>query len=312
MSFKILPLGRRILILAFVLIIFYFLIRSIVTNWQKIDFSLIRFSFKVLALSLSFLIASSLFGIFSWLKNLSVLGKKISYPAALRTVAISQMGKYIPGKVWSVGGRIVLAKGYGVPEVLTAAGLLIETIALSLSAFVLFLVALPFFGQSLPQKFFFSFLFIPLSIIFLHPKILKWLINLGGKILKREVSLPELKLRSIIFIYLLYFLSWFIHATGFFFLVRSIYPVPFRSFLGVLGAFSFAWVFSMGIIFLPGGFGVREGVLAFLLKLFLPLPIASLMSLLARLWTTLGELVILLVAILLRGDYGKERKEERS
>jgi len=302
---------RRLVTFAIIFLIFYFLIRSIIANWQKIDFSQIRFSFSVLGVSLFFLIASSFLGNFAWCSNLRYLGARIDYFQGLRIIGISQMGKYIPGKVWSVGGRIILAKRYNIPEVITSTAILIETISVSLSALVLFLVSLSFFGKSLPQRFYLSFIFIPLSLFFLHPKILKKFLILGGKILKREMKVPEMKIGSLLLIYLIYFVSWLVHTMGFFFLVRSIYPVAFTNLFGVMGSFSFAWVSSAFVIFLPAGFGVREGVLAFLLRFFLPLPIAALMSFLGRLWTTLGELVILLLALLLRSDYEK-REEGRS
>jgi hypothetical protein len=44
-------------------------------------------------------------------------------------------------------------------------------------------------------------------------------------------------------------------------------------------------------IFAPSGLGVREGVLALLLTTYVVSPVAVLISLLARLWVTLGELV---------------------
>lgn len=302
---------RRILIPVIILLIFYFLVRSIIAHWQKVPFAEIKFEVNFLIISILFLLASSFAGNFAWCKNLRFLGAKIRYFQALSVIGISQMGKYIPGKVWSVGGRVLLARRYGVSEITTSASILIETITLSLSAFVLFFISLFSFGGSLPSKFYLSFLFLPLSLFFLHPAILKRLIALGGKILRRPVVIPDLESKKVIGVYAIYFISWFLHSSGFFFLVHSIYPVSFANFFRVIGAFSCAWVLSFGILFIPGGFGVREGILAFLLKFFLPTPIAALLSLLGRLWTTLGEVIILIIAFLVKMAPRMNRDEDK-
>ncbi len=309
-----------------IFLIFLFLIHSVAVNWSRLPPGKVRLQVGFFSLSLFFLLGSSLLGNLAWWANLRIFGERIRFLSALRVIGIAQMGKYIPGKVWSVGGRVLLAKEEGISEVTTSASVLVETLSLSLAASVLFLIFLANLNirTHLPPRFFLSFLFIPLSLFFLHPRVLKKAIIFGGKILKRPVTCPELKLAKIILVYLLYLLSWFVHTTGFFFLVRSIYPVPFTNFFGVVGSFSIAWVLSFLILFVPGGFGFREGILTFFLKFFLPTPVAALLSLIGRLWTTLGEVAILTIAILLRPKefwqllkgkreefYGKESEEGR-
>ncbi len=291
---------KRLLISLVIIIIFYFLIRSILLNWQKATLAEIRLRFNFFAISIFFLLASSFAGAFAWQRNLHLFGMRINYWDGLRTIAISQLGKYLPGKVWSLGGRVLISKRYGVGEIETSASMLIEMICLSLTAVVLFLISLFSYGRSLPPRFYSVFLLLPLSIILLYPRLLKRLVALGGKVLKRRVVIPNLELKEIAILYSLYFISWSIHTTGFFFLLRSFYPLPWTNYFATIGAFSGSWVLSFAILIVPAGFGFREGILTFLLKFFLPLPVAALASISGRLWTTAGEIIILIVTILIK------------
>lgn len=290
---------RRFLIAVVIGLIFYFLIHSILSNWRKASFAEIKLEVNFLLTSFLFLLTSSLAGVFAWEKNLGLLGMRINYSDGLRTIAISQLGKYIPGKVWSFGGRVLLAKRYGVGEIETSASMFVEVICLSLASVVLFSFSLFSYGKGLPQRFYLLFLLLPTSVAFLHPRLLEKLIALGGKFLKREVILPHLKLKGIALVYFFYFLSWWIHTTGFFFLVRSFYPLPYGNYFAVVGAFSCSWVLSFAVFIVPAGLGAREGILTFLLNFFMPLPIAALASISGRLWTTAGEITMLIFAFLI-------------
>ncbi|MDH5186862.1 MAG: flippase-like domain-containing protein [candidate division WOR-3 bacterium] len=307
---------KKCLIALIILLIIYFFSRFILINLTKVNWQEIKIETNLLIISILLLVASSFAGGFAWVKNLSTLGSKINFWQGIKVIAFAQFGKYIPGKVWSVGGRIILLKRLGVDEIQSSLAILIEAICLFLSAMVIFLSSLGFYGkETIPQRVYISFLFIPLSLILLHPKILKRLIALGirlrmrgqGKALSEQLSTAnfQLSIRQIVYLYLLYFFSWFIHTAGFFFLTKSIYPSA-NNFLGIIGAFSLSWALSFAVIFLPGGLGMREGILTFFLKFFLPLPIAALMSLIGRLWTTLGEIVIFIIALLIKG-----KKNER-
>lgn len=66
------------------------------------------------------------------------------------------------------------------------------------------------------------------------------------------------------------------------------------------GAFSGAMVLGFLAVIVPGGLGVREGVLVFLLSSSMPLPVTTLVALLYRLWFTLVEVVLFGISFLIR------------
>jgi hypothetical protein len=74
----------------------------------------------------------------------------------------------------------------------------------------------------------------------------------------------------------------------------------FKMYPTLTGAYAFSLNIGFLAIFTPGGIGVREGVLVFLLSSIFPLPVSTLISLLSRLWMTLGEVLCFFIAMPLR------------
>jgi uncharacterized membrane protein YbhN (UPF0104 family) len=56
------------------------------------------------------------------------------------------------------------------------------------------------------------------------------------------------------------------------------------------GAFAFSLTIGFLAVFVPGGLGVREGILVLLLSLYFPLPVATLISIFSRLYISVVEL----------------------
>ena len=94
-----------------------------------------------------------------------------------------------------------------------------------------------------------------------------------------------------------YLLSWGLQGLAFFFLVSTVKGWSIDIAFYLIGSYIAAWLVGFLVLFAPGGLGIREGTLSFLLEFCLPLPLAIALSLLARIWITLGELAIAVVAL---------------
>ncbi len=288
-----------IVIFIFVVAILYFLGRYIFVSGKEIIAAHIKFTPVYLAISIVFLLAGSFLGTYAWYRVIIELGEEITYWQALKAIAISQFGKYLPGKVWTVGGRVVLAKRYGISEMVSTTGIFIETVVVLLSAIIIFILSSGFYRtEFLPSKIYLVFLLIPLSLLLLHPKILKFIINVLARLFKRNIATIDFKFKKLAMVYFLYFLSWAVHSCGFFFITRAIYPISLNNFLGIIGSYSISWALSFIFFLIPGGFGIREGLLTFFLKFFMPLPFATLMAFVGRLWTTFGEICYFLISLI--------------
>ena len=89
-----------------------------------------------------------------------------------------------------------------------------------------------------------------------------------------------------------YLLLWVLLGTAFFLFIKSFYPVAPSQLLVVTGTYAVAWSIGFLSVITPSGLGVREGVLSLLLTSALPPATATLVALLSRLWTLSAELIV--------------------
>jgi glycosyltransferase 2 family protein len=133
-----------------------------------------------------------------------------------------------------------------------------------------------------------------------YPKILEKILNLGLRIMKKDKITLDIRGRDVIIYLLSYSLSWLLFGLAFLIFVKSMTQADFKTYPTLTGAYAFSLNIGFLAIFTPGGIGVREGVLVFLISSLFPLPVSTLISLLSRLWMTVGEVLCFLIAMPLK------------
>jgi hypothetical protein len=88
----------------------------------------------------------------------------------------------------------------------------------------------------------------------------------------------------------LYFVVWLWQGIGFFLLIRSFYEIEIAQWPFFWGIYTLAWMVGFLSLLTPGGLGVREGIMTFFLSLYMPVSMAIIVALLARVWNTIAEL----------------------
>src|SRR5256886_7030252 len=67
----------------------------------------------------------------SWRRILAGWGQRLAFGPAARTWSVANLGRYVPGKVWSVAGLVVLAQRAGVaPGPAAASAFVIQAVSL--------------------------------------------------------------------------------------------------------------------------------------------------------------------------------------
>jgi hypothetical protein len=97
-----------------------------------------------------------------------------------------------------------------------------------------------------------------------------------------------------------YVLFWLLTGVGFSLLVTSLHPVSLSSWPPLMAAFCMAWTVGFLAFLTPAGLGIREGALALFLSPLLPAPVPSVIALLARVWWTVAEGILIAVAAMWR------------
>ncbi len=280
-------------------LILFFLLRFLYKNWLQVSTYDFQLKYNYLFLSMLFLFGFFFLRVYCWQLILKKMDIFLSMRKSIRVSFLSMIGRYLPGKVWLVLGKVYLSGKEGVPRVEAFASVVIEIILeIVASIFFFFFFLLSVLEQpllSLKVMYFLGLVMVA-GLVFLHPKVFYRLTNIVLYRWKGEEIKKCISYRDIIKLFVFYNFIVLSQGIAFYFFVNAICYVPLEKVLGLTGSLAIAGALGTLSFFTPGGIGVREGILALLLTSYVISPIAVLISLLARLWVTLGEVMCALFA----------------
>ena len=294
------PAWRRWLTIAVVSVVAFFLLRSICTQWDVVarhQWSL-RWDWLLLSAGLVWLDFITL--ILLWRFILVRVGEHpLPFRTAYRVWFLSNFGKYLPGKVWTVMGMVYLlnAEGYSAPSVLVSA-ILNQALSI-LSGLVLSVIVLGAQASGGTPL----WLLIAVGMLAaaaLYPPLLQKMINFGLRVVRRESIEIPLSFVTIALLFLVYSGTWIVYGGAFWLLLVGIGIHPSGSFIEIVAIFAASYLLGFLALFVPGGLGVREGALAVLAGRYLPLGLAAPVAVLSRIWLTVTELIAALPLLWLR------------
>jgi len=292
--------------------IFLFLGKMVWENWNQVREA--SFTFKPFSLILSTLIfAFSYFiQIWAWYLITLRLGIAISWGETLEGWFTSQLGKYLPGKIWLLLGRFTYYESRGKSKKIISVALYFETVTLLVAAGLIFLGTFSFFREMGPfysgKQSWWLILLCLFAFIFLHPWVLQKILNWFLLKFKRDPISLSISYPNILWILIVCIFVWVVEGFGFYLFIDSITPVSEKYILFLTGALAISTTLGLIAIFAPSGLGVREGALVYLLSLMMATPVAVVISILTRLWMTLIEIGLIgMVYLFGRFRKGRER-----
>ncbi|MCD5401527.1 flippase-like domain-containing protein [candidate division NPL-UPA2 bacterium] len=299
---------RKALGFLIIVAIFLFLGRSLRQGWSQVPFDRIRFDYRLLLFSSLTLLSGFVISGLLWHLILRAFGGELPLRSSLKIAAFSQLGKYIPGKVWFLLGRCYLTKREGVSQHKALASTILEIVLLTLSGLMISAASVTFSKGWLPTELS-CLIVIPLLLLgfgAIHPRPLARVSNLLSRKFKGESVRLSLGYSRVISLLILYCVSWLVQGTTFFILINSFYSIDIGLFPLIIGIYPLSVILGFLIVITPAGLGVREGVMSYLLKFYLPPPVAIVSSLLARLWATIVELIF--VGVMALSHYKRQGK----
>ncbi|MFH1841369.1 MAG: lysylphosphatidylglycerol synthase domain-containing protein [Candidatus Nealsonbacteria bacterium] len=282
-----------------VVLIFYFLGKNLYLNWEQVKEYQISLNYLYLIVSFILLSIAILGRGLVWKKIVDILepANDLGFLESVRISVFSQFGKYLPGKIFAPAGMIYLTRSKNISKKNLYLSVIFDAFFPIISAFILSLLLIGLFFNYEVGFFNFyliGFLAILVGFAITHPWIFQYLVKMFLKILKKEQVdfnftfswFNRIKIISF------YSLTHFLIGLGFFFLINSITYFPLENLLSSAGIYILAGVLGLVAFFIPGGLGVREGVLVLFLQFYFPLNVAILISLLARIWSTLVDIFL--------------------
>jgi uncharacterized membrane protein YbhN (UPF0104 family) len=228
------------------------------------------------------------------LRSMSTAPISISIFQGARVWQLSMFTRYIPGNIWHVLSRALLAEQVNASRSLVIASATVEQLLTVLGALLVVSLALPKLGSqvigatNLPVN-----IMIPITLVaglvIVHPQILGRLFNWVGTRLRRPEIAWQYNYRVMIGLLSLYAATTAVTGLSLAAIVSGLGGLEIANIPFVIGSAALAWAAGFLSIVTPSGLGVREGVLAGLLALIVPLPVAIVASLLFRLVSTGGE-----------------------
>ncbi|MDA3780463.1 MAG: lysylphosphatidylglycerol synthase domain-containing protein, partial [Bacteroidales bacterium] len=263
-----------------------------------LSFSKIRFNYTYLIFSVILLWLGFFVSMLSWWNILRMYNIKVKPLFAVYSHGISVFAKYIPGKIWVILGRAykVSTKNFSLKFV-SALSLKEQLIYLLLGLLVSFPAVLIY------DKFSYYSLLVFVSIIglsvLLFSKIFHaFVVNIFERVFKKKIHIPLLEFNKSLRVSGLILVYWGIWIFAFYFFVRAILPE-----VSFISAFAFPISVSYGVlaIIMPGGIGVREGIMVlFLTSVGVNIEIAITISVASRLWYISGEIFSFVLALILK------------
>ncbi len=293
--------------------IFVFLGKMVWDNWSQVRDT--PFTLRAFPLILSTLIFASSYFIQVWAWYLITLKLKIavSFPETTKSWFYSQLGKYLPGKIWLLLGRIYSYESRGKPRKLISVALYFEMVTVVIAGGMIFLASPVLVREtrylySGKQLWWLVPVFI-LSFASIHPQVLQKIMNWVLVLFRREPISLSASYSDILWILTVCIVAWLVGGLGFYLFVDSIYPLALRSILFLTGALAISSTLGLIAIFAPSGLGVREGALVFLLSFVMATPVAVILSVLTRIWMTLIEIGLIGMIYLLEQLQRQEKKK---
>jgi len=308
---------RRVIRWIIVFAIFVFLGRMVWANWNQVKGTPLTPRPFPLILSTLIFAFSYFVQIWAWYLITLKLRVAVSFRKTVESWFYSQLGKYLPGKVWLLLSRFYFYESQGKSKKSISVALYLETVTLLMAAGLVFFAALVFFREQwqfypLTQYGWLVFLCF-LGFASLHPRILQNILNWILIRFNREPVSLSISYPNVLWILIISIIGWVIGGVGFYLFVDSVYPVTPSYILFLTGALAISSTLGLIAIFAPSGLGVREGALVYILSFMMASPIAVIISILTRIWMTLIEIGLIGMVYLLhqiRRQKGRETHGE--
>lgn len=265
---------------------------AVAVKWTGVRADLVRVPPGALALSSALALLSLVFTLVGWRALLADLGSPLHLAPASGVLFVGQLGKYLPGSVWSVVVQAEVAAGLGVPRQRTTVVGLVSVLMSALSGLAVGVVALPglLLARGGGAAYLLLLVLLP-GLALLHPAALNAVIARALRLLHREPLEHPLSSRAVMVTTGAFVLAWLTLGLHLWVLVRSLGADPSRSLLPAVFGYALAASVAMMALVLPAGLGLREGMLVLLLGGNLPHSAVLAVVLLSRFIVTMGDVV---------------------
>lgn len=285
-----LRIGGQVLLLA---IIVWYVYQSLSKGLTSSNFLQLRFDWRWLAAS--WLLLAGYYAVYTagldWIMR--ALGSPSTMPKAFKLNFASNLGKYVPGGFWPALGRVAMAPSMSLSRAHAAVSLVLEAGLSTAGGLIVFAVSLGFGGRLPAGTQPWMWLVLAAALVLaLHPAVFSRALAWAFRLARVDQEPPNLGYARTLGLVGLYAVSWLVAGAAFQCFTYALVRDAGGNTLAYAGAYAAASIAGLLVLFAPGGIGVREGVLAFLITPFVGPGNAVIVGFAARVWSTLLELAL--------------------
>jgi glycosyltransferase 2 family protein len=285
----------------FTLITLGFVIYYFIHNWESLKSIEWWRNPWFLSSHIALLVVTFTLFVIGWRRILMATGNDVSINVAGFTWLTPNIGKYVPGIVLMVAGRIALLNRFGVRKAAAAGNIIWEHVFVILSAVPFSLFVLLNNAGKFPFNIIVATICVSLLMLLLvlNPPLIQRVITFSLNIFKKPPLELILKRKAILNLFILYLLVWIVYGLSGVTLAYTLGIEDKVPMLLLFNVYIFSWFIGFISVITPGGLGVREGVLILMLSSYVPMSELITFAIFARVtWITI-ELVGVIIGVII-------------
>lgn len=280
------------------IVIAVFVVRTLIDQWhavrgQPID---VHPNWPIIAASAGVVLATYAVLIEAWRRILVSWDASLPFWPAARIMSVSRLGLYVPGRVWQITAMAGMAKSANVNVSAAAGSAILNTVLNIAMGFLVALVAGWRSFDAISQGrtgLGVALLVFVLSAVLLLPTALPFILDAARKVTGKDVPAVTLPHRAVYLAIVANIVAWLLYGAAFELFVLGVTGHAPGAYTDYVTAFAWPYLAGYLALIVPGGLGVREGMLAITLaELHLATPAtAAVIAVSSRLWLSVLEVV---------------------
>lgn len=236
----------------------------------------------------------------AWRALLADLGSPLPLRACLGINGLAQLGKYVPGAVWSFAAQVELGHDHEVPRQRGSAAVVIGLAVGIGTGLIVAAVTLPLASASAARHYLPALAVIPVVAVCLYPPVLGWLLNRALAVARQEPLESPPSLRGLGVASAWSLAGWLLFGVQVWLIATDMTGRGVHILLLVAGGYALAASAGLLLVVFPAGIGAREVIMIAVFTLAMPRSAAVAIALTTRVLTTASDLGWAGVALLVR------------
>jgi glycosyltransferase 2 family protein len=271
---------------------------AVARNWTAVSADIRRIDGWTFALAAVLACLPPVLTLLGWRALLTDLGSPLHLAQAGGVFFVGQLGKYLPGAVWSIVVQAEMGVRLHIPRRRSAVVAFVTVALAAICGLIVGMPAVPLLltGGDSSTTGWVALLMVPLLSLVLWPRLLNWVIATVLRLLRREPLEHQLSGRAVLTSSGLFIVSWLcsgLHA----FVLASATDIDHRGSLlalATVSGFALASSLAMFSVVLPAGVGVREGLLVLMIAPITSTSAATAVVVLSRFLTVMSDVLFAL------------------